>query len=81
MVGDRLLYQSPANMIKLTENATTVGVYRGNIVVIRKVNKKSVDLNRTILKELNAVSIQNTNYLLIILMHNTYQVAGPVECF
>ena len=71
MVGDRLLYQSPANMIKMTENATTVGVYRGNIVVIRKVNKKSVDLNRTILKELNAVSIQNTNYLLIILMHNT----------
>ena len=41
------------------KKAATVGVYRGSIVVIRTINKRSVDLNRTILKELTTVSIQN----------------------
>ena len=38
------------------KKAATVGVYRGSIVVIRTINKRSVDLNRTILKELTTVS-------------------------
>ena len=59
VVGDRLLHhESPTKTVKWVETATTVGVYRGNLVVIRKVNKKSVDMNRTILKELNAVRIK-----------------------
>ena len=40
----------------LWKKPTTVGTYKGNLVVVRKINKKSVDLNRNILKELNAVS-------------------------
>jgi hypothetical protein len=32
-----------------------IGVYRGNVVAVKQINKKSVDLNRTILKELNSV--------------------------
>ncbi len=32
-----------------------IGVYRGNVVAVKRINKKSVDLNRTILKELNSV--------------------------
>ena len=41
----------------LWKKPTTVGTYKGNLVVVRKVNKKSVDLNRSILKELNDVSL------------------------
>ena len=42
----------PENSVK---KITTVGVYRGSIVVIRAVNKRSIDLNREILKELTMV--------------------------
>ena len=35
-----------------------IGVYRGTVVVVRKVNKRSIDLNRTILKELNTVRLK-----------------------
>ena len=71
VVGDRLLHlESPTKAVKWGETATTVGVYRGNLVVIRKVNKKSVDMNRTILKELNAVRIKlyskYSNYIIEI---------------
>ena len=40
------------------KKSPVIGVYRGNIVVIRSVNKRSVDLNRNILKELTTVSIK-----------------------
>ena len=83
VVGDRLLHlESPTKAVKWGETATTVGVYRGNLVVIRKVNKKSVDMNRTILKELNAVRIKlyskYSNYIieieLIYLLTNRRQL-------
>lgn len=43
-------------MIWRKSAVAAMGLYRGNLVVIKNLNKKSVDLNRTILKELNAVS-------------------------
>ena len=46
----------PENSVK--KITTAVGVYRGSVVVIRMVNKRSIDLNREILKELTTV-IQN----------------------
>ena len=58
LVGNSLVFcYSPMRKNGLLwKKPTTVGTYRGNLVVIRKVNKKSVDLNRNILKELNSVS-------------------------
>jgi hypothetical protein len=37
---------------------TTIGFYRGTIVAIKELNKKNVDLTRSILKELIQVKIQ-----------------------
>lgn len=34
---------------------TSVGTYKGNVVAIRKVNKKNVELTRNIKKELKVV--------------------------
>jgi hypothetical protein len=56
---DYLWYQTstpPRNGKVTPKKVALVGVYRGTIVVVRKVNKRSIDLNRTILKELNTVS-------------------------
>lgn len=38
---------------------TTIGFYRGTIVAIKAVNKKNVDLTRSILKELIQVHTNN----------------------
>lgn len=35
---------------------TEIGVYRGSMVAIKKINKQTVHLNRELLKELNMVS-------------------------
>lgn len=40
---------------------TSVGTYKGNLVAIRKVNKKNVELTRNIKKELKVVCISNFN--------------------
>lgn len=40
---------------------TSVGTYKGNLVAIRKVNKKNVELTRSIKKELKVVCISNFN--------------------
>jgi len=39
-----------------------IGVHRGNVVAVKAIHRKSIDLNRTILKELNSVKeIQSNN--------------------
>lgn len=38
---------------------TSVGTYKGNLVAIRKVNKKNVELTRSIKKELKVVCISD----------------------
>lgn len=38
---------------------TSVGTYKGNLVAIRKVNKKNVELTRNIKKELKVVCVSN----------------------
>lgn len=40
----------------------SVGIYKGNFVVIRKVNKKNVELIRSIKKELKVVCIFDFNF-------------------
>lgn len=41
---------------------TSVGTYKGNLVAIRKVNKKNVELTRNIKKELKVVCISDFNF-------------------
>lgn len=41
---------------------TSVGTYKGNLVAIRKVNKKNVELTRSIKKELKVVCISDFNF-------------------
>lgn len=41
---------------------TSVGTYKGNLVAIRKVNKKNVELTRSIKKELKVVCISDFYY-------------------
>ncbi len=49
--------QSTGSFIPYRESVR-IGVYRGNVVAVKRINKKSVDLNRTILKELNSVNFE-----------------------
>lgn len=41
---------------------TSVGTYKGNLVAIRKVNKKNVELTRSIKKELKVVCISDFDF-------------------
>ena len=50
-------HRASAGSIVLFREFVRIGVYRGNVVAVKRINKKSVDLNRTILKELNSVKI------------------------
>ena len=56
--GRRASMLSPGGRTDQDSCQMQIGLYRGNLVTIKKVSKKAVDLNRAILKELNTVRQQ-----------------------
>jgi len=48
---------SSHNDVDIRQLFTQVGSYRGTLVAVKRINRKSVDLTRTVRKELKLVSL------------------------
>ena len=64
-----IFYQQTSNSWSIIEKGprekfTTVAIYKGNFVAVKKVNKRTVELGRNVLMELKQVSFCSCDHLI-----------------
>ena len=63
------------------EKFTTVAIYKGNFVAVKKVNKRTVELSRNVLMELKQVHLLHNFISLIFISSNSIKKVRIIHVF